>query len=79
VQRTIAVTLWRLGRHRKCAYPILILETEHLNKSELYAAVADLTDLPKAKTAEVVDAVFATIEATLKKRKSYGSLALGAL
>jgi DNA-binding protein HU-beta len=69
VQRTIAVTLWRLGRHRKCAYPILILETEHLNKSELYAAVADLTDLPKAKTAEVVDAVFATIEATLKKKE----------
>lgn len=39
-----------------------------MNKSELAEAVADITDLPKAKTAEVVDAVFATIEATLKKK-----------
>ncbi|MDF7674935.1 HU family DNA-binding protein [Acetobacteraceae bacterium ESL0709] len=36
-----------------------------LNKQELIAAVAESVDLPKAKTGEVLDAIFATIEKTL--------------
>lgn len=38
-----------------------------LNKQELISAVADATDLPKAKASEVVDAVFGTIEKTLSQ------------
>ena len=33
-----------------------------MNKMDLIAAVADQTDLPKAKAAEAVDAVFGAIE-----------------
>ena len=39
-----------------------------MNKSDLIAAVADKTDLTKAKTAEVVEAVFGVIEQALKAR-----------
>jgi len=39
-----------------------------VNKNDLVAAVADKTDLPKAKAAEVLDAVFETITAALKKK-----------
>ncbi|WP_283949660.1 HU family DNA-binding protein [Limobrevibacterium gyesilva] len=35
---------------------------------DLIAAVADSTDLPKAKAAEVVDAVFGAIEGALKNK-----------
>ena len=38
-----------------------------MNKMDLIAAVAETTDLPKAKAAEVVDAVFNAIEGALKK------------
>ncbi|MFT8718294.1 HU family DNA-binding protein [Acetobacter sp.] len=37
-----------------------------LNKQELVSVVADDVDLPKAKAAEVVDAVFSAIEKALK-------------
>ena len=37
-----------------------------MNKIDLIAAVADKTDLPKAKAAEAVDAVFGAIEESLK-------------
>ena len=39
-----------------------------MNKMELIAAVADTTDLPRAKATEVVDAVFGAIEGALKKK-----------
>ena len=37
-----------------------------MNKMDLVAALSDATDLPKAKAAEVVDAVFHAIEGALK-------------
>ena len=43
-------------------------EGKPVNKNDLVAAVADKTDLPKAKTAEVLDAVFDAITAALKKK-----------
>ncbi len=39
-----------------------------MNKLDLIAAVAEQTDLPKAKAAEAVDAVFTAIEGALKKK-----------
>jgi DNA-binding protein HU-beta len=39
-----------------------------VNKQDLIAAVAEATDLPKAKTGDVVDAVFAAIEKALSKK-----------
>lgn len=39
-----------------------------MNKMDLIAAVAEHADLPKAKAAEVVDAVFGAIEGALKKK-----------
>lgn len=39
-----------------------------VNKMDLIATVADKAELPKAKATEVVDAVFAAIEAALKKK-----------
>ena len=39
-----------------------------MNKMDLIAAVADQTDLSRAKAAEVVDAMFDAIEAALKKK-----------
>lgn len=38
-----------------------------MNKMDLIAAVADATDLPRAKAGEVVDAVFNTITDAMKK------------
>ncbi len=38
-----------------------------MNKMDLIAAVAESAELPKAKAAEVVDAVFGAIEGALKK------------
>ncbi|MBU6499548.1 MAG: HU family DNA-binding protein [Rhodospirillales bacterium] len=54
-----------------------------MNKMDLIAAVADATDLPKAKAAEVVDAVFGAIEGALKKKTEvrlvgFGSFATAA-
>ena len=40
-----------------------------MNKMDLIAAVADQSDLPKAKAAAVVDAVFSAIEQALKKKE----------
>lgn len=48
-----------------------------MNKMDLIAAVAEETDLPKAKTAEVVDAVFAAIEAALKKKQEVRLVGFG--
>ena len=39
-----------------------------MNKMDLIAAVADDTELSRAKAAEVVDAVFNAIEGALKKK-----------
>ena len=36
-----------------------------MNKQDLITAVAEATDLPKAKSGDVVDAVFAAIEKAL--------------
>ncbi len=39
-----------------------------MNKMDLITAVAEETDLSKAKATEVVDAVFGAIEGSLKKK-----------
>ncbi len=39
-----------------------------MNKMDLIAAVAEETDISKAKAAEVVDAVFGAIEKSLKQK-----------
>ena len=39
-----------------------------MNKMDLIAAVAEETDISKAKAAEVVDAVFGAIEKSLKNK-----------
>jgi DNA-binding protein HU-beta len=43
----------------------------------LIAAVADETDLPKAKATEVVDAVFRAIEGSLKKKEEVRLVGFG--
>jgi DNA-binding protein HU-beta len=48
-----------------------------VNKLDLIAAVADETDLPKAKAAEVVDAVFGAIEGALKKKQEVRLVGFG--
>ena len=48
-----------------------------MNKMDLIAAVADATELPKAKSAEVVDAVFAAIEGALKKQEEVRLVGFG--
>jgi DNA-binding protein HU-beta len=44
---------------------------------DLIAAVADQTELPKAKTAEVVDAVFSAIETALRKKEEVRLVGFG--
>jgi DNA-binding protein HU-beta len=44
---------------------------------DLIAEVAEATDLPKAKSAEVVDAVFAAIEGALKKQEEVRLVGFG--
>jgi DNA-binding protein HU-beta len=46
--------------HQRRGYPV--------NKQDLITAVAEATDLPKAKSGDVVDAVFAAIEKALAKK-----------
>ena len=48
-----------------------------MNKMDLVAAVADRTDLPRAKAAEVVDAVFAAIEDALKTNQEVRLVGFG--
>ena len=48
-----------------------------MNKMDLIAAVADQSDLPKAKAAEVVDAVFSAIEQALKKKEEVRLVGFG--
>jgi DNA-binding protein HU-beta len=48
-----------------------------VNKNDLISAVADQADLPKAKTAEVVDAVFSAIEAALKRKEEVRLVGFG--
>jgi DNA-binding protein HU-beta len=48
-----------------------------MNKLDLIATVAEQTDLPRAKTAEVVDALFAAIEAALKKKEEVRLVGFG--
>jgi DNA-binding protein HU-beta len=44
---------------------------------DLIAAVADTTDLPRAKATEVVDAVFGAIESALKKNEEVRLVGFG--
>ncbi len=48
-----------------------------MNKMDLIAAVADETELPKAKAAEVVDAVLTAIEGALKKKEEVRLVGFG--
>lgn len=48
-----------------------------MNKIDLIAAVADKTDLSKAKAAEVVDAVFEAIEGALKAKEEVRLVGFG--
>ena len=48
-----------------------------MNKIDLIAAVADKTDLSKAKAAEVVDAVFGAIEGALKAKEEVRLVGFG--
>ncbi len=48
-----------------------------MNKMDLIAAVAETTDLPKAKATEVVDAVLGAIEAALKKQEEVRLVGFG--
>ncbi len=48
-----------------------------MNKMDLIAAVAEATGLPKAKAAEVVDAVFSSIEGALKDDKEVRLVGFG--
>lgn len=48
-----------------------------LNKQELVAAVAEASDLSKAKTSQVIDAVINTIEKTLSKGKEVRLIGFG--
>ena len=48
-----------------------------MNKNDLISAVAEHADLPKAKAAEVVDAVFSSIEGALKKSEEVRLVGFG--
>ncbi len=48
-----------------------------MNKNDLIAVVAEETDISKAKAAEVVDAVFAAIENTLKQKEEVRLVGFG--
>lgn len=48
-----------------------------MNKNDLIGAVADKVDLPKAKTSEVIDAVFEVIEKALKKKEEVRLVGFG--
>ncbi|CAK7192223.1 DNA-binding protein HRm [Commensalibacter sp. Nvir] len=48
-----------------------------LNKQELVAAVAEKTELSKAKSGEVIDAVLSTIEKTLAKKQEVRLVGFG--
>ena len=48
-----------------------------MNKMELIAAVADTTDLPRAKATDVVDAVLGAIESALKKKEEVRLIGFG--
>ncbi len=48
-----------------------------MNKMDLIAAVAEETELPKAKAAEVVDAVFGAIEGALKAKEEVRLVGFG--
>jgi len=51
--------------------------TKALNKQDLISAVAEEADLPKVKTAEVVEAVLATIERALKEKQEVRLVGFG--
>ncbi|GBQ82002.1 histone-like DNA-binding protein HU [Asaia bogorensis NBRC 16594] len=48
-----------------------------LNKQELIAAVAEKTDLPKAKAGDVVEALFASIEEALARKQEVRLVGFG--
>lgn len=48
-----------------------------MNKMDLIAAVADSTDLSKAKAAEAVDAMFTSIEGALKNKEEVRLVGFG--
>ncbi len=47
-----------------------------LTKSEVYAAIAEATDLPKKKVVEVMDALAATMATSLKKHGAFSLVGL---
>lgn len=51
--------------------------TKALNKQDLISAVAEEADLPKVKTAEVVEAVLSTIERALKEKQEVRLVGFG--
>jgi DNA-binding protein HU-beta len=51
--------------------------TKALNKQDLISAVAEEADLPKVKTAEVIEAVLATIERALKEKQEVRLVGFG--
>ena len=51
--------------------------TKALNKQDLISAVAEEADLPKVKTAEVVESVLATIERALKEKQEVRLVGFG--
>jgi DNA-binding protein HU-beta len=48
-----------------------------VNKLDLIATVADQTELPRAKAAEAVEAVFAAIERALKEKEEVRLVGFG--
>jgi DNA-binding protein HU-beta len=48
-----------------------------VNKQDLIGAVAEATDLPKAKAGDVVDAVFEAIQKALKKKQTVRLVGFG--
>lgn len=48
-----------------------------MNKQDLIVAVADAAELPRSKAADVVDAVFGAIEASLKKKQDVRLVGFG--
>jgi DNA-binding protein HU-beta len=51
--------------------------TKALNKQDLISAVAEAADLPKVKTADVIEAVLATIERALKDKQEVRLVGFG--
>jgi len=72
--------VFRVGRGSRFAGPPAYTEPSKgigVNKIDLIAAVADKTDLTRAKAAEAVDAVLEAIEGALKAREDVRLVGFG--